>query len=235
MARSANRLRNVVRRIGGLTLISPVLLATVAAQEVLPPPDPKFDGVIGPTYKDSKMGTFPVPKAPDGAPNVLLVLIDDCGFGQWGTFGGQIPTPNLDRLAKAGLRYTPLPHDGALLADARGAADRAQPPQLRDRRHHRARRQLPWLHRPDPQELRHGRGDPAAERLQHGVLRQEPQHRRLGDQRVGAVRPLADHARGSTTSTASWAANRTSGSRRCTRTRGPSSWRSRRAAKGPTR
>ena len=48
------------------------------------------------------MGTFPVAKAPDGAPNVLLVVIDDCGFGQWSTFGGQIPTPNLDRLAKAG-------------------------------------------------------------------------------------------------------------------------------------
>ena len=39
-------------------------------------------------------------KAPEGAPNVLVILIDDCGFGQWGTFGGQIPTPNLDRLAK---------------------------------------------------------------------------------------------------------------------------------------
>src|ERR1044072_3977913 len=64
---------------------------------VLPPPDPKFDGVIGTTYKDSKMGTFPVPKAPPGAPKLLLVVIDDCGFGQWSTFGGQIPTPNLDR------------------------------------------------------------------------------------------------------------------------------------------
>jgi hypothetical protein len=73
---------------------------------VLPAPAPKFDGVIGTTYKDSKMGTFPQAKAPDGAPNVLLVVIDDCGFGQWSTFGGQIPTPNLDRLAKKGLRYT---------------------------------------------------------------------------------------------------------------------------------
>lgn len=60
---------------------------------VLPAPESKFDGVIGTTYKDSTMGTFPVPRAPDGAPNVLLIVIDDCGFGQWSTFGGQIPTP----------------------------------------------------------------------------------------------------------------------------------------------
>jgi arylsulfatase A-like enzyme len=87
---------------------------------VLPPPAPKFDGVIGTTYKDSQMGTFPVPKAPDGAPNVLLVVIDDCGFGQWSTFGGQIPTPNLDRLAKTGLRYTRF-HTTALCSPTRAA------------------------------------------------------------------------------------------------------------------
>ena len=55
-----------------------------ARHVVLPPPDPKFDGVIGPTYKDSKMGRFPVMKAPEETPNILLVVIDDCGFGQWG-------------------------------------------------------------------------------------------------------------------------------------------------------
>src|SRR5437762_7619425 len=73
---------------------------------VLPPPEPPFKGVIGETYKDSKPDKIPIVKAPEGAPNVLLVLIDDCGFGQWGTFGGQIPMPTLDRLAKNGLRYT---------------------------------------------------------------------------------------------------------------------------------
>ena len=66
------------------------------------------------------MGTFPLPKAPDGAPNVLLVVIDDCGFGQWSTFGGQIPTPNLDRLAKRGLRYTRF-HTTALCSPTRAA------------------------------------------------------------------------------------------------------------------
>src|SRR6476469_10441186 len=87
---------------------------------VLPAPDPRFDGVIGTTYEDSKMGTFPVVKAPDGAPNVLLIVIDACGFGQWSTFGGQIPTPNLDRLAKRGLRYTRF-HTTALCSPTRAA------------------------------------------------------------------------------------------------------------------
>ena len=60
---------------------------------ILPPPDAPFDGIIGRTYKESKPSKIPVIKAPAGAPNVLLILIDDCGFGQWSTFGGQIPTP----------------------------------------------------------------------------------------------------------------------------------------------
>jgi len=75
---------------------------------------------IGRTYKDSVPDKIPIIKAPDGAPNVLLVLIDDCGFGQWGTFGGEIPTPNLDRLAKAGLRYTRF-HTTALCSPTRAA------------------------------------------------------------------------------------------------------------------
>jgi arylsulfatase len=87
---------------------------------VLPPPEPKFNGVIGRTYRDSKMGEFPVVTAPEGAPNVLLVLIDDCGYGQWGTFGGQVPTPNLDRLAKKGLLYT-RSHTTALCSPTRAA------------------------------------------------------------------------------------------------------------------
>jgi Sulfatase len=79
--------------------------ATVSAQEVLPRSDPKFGGVIGQTNKESTPAKIPLIKAPSGAPNVLLILIDDSGFGQWGTFGGQILTPNLKQLAKDGLSY----------------------------------------------------------------------------------------------------------------------------------
>jgi arylsulfatase len=87
---------------------------------VLPAPPPKFAGVIGRTYKDSKMDVMHVTHAPAGAPNVLFILIDDAGFGQWGTFGGQVPTPNLDRLARSGLRYNAF-HTTALCSPTRAA------------------------------------------------------------------------------------------------------------------
>jgi arylsulfatase len=87
---------------------------------VLPRPEPAFNAVIGRTYKDSKPGTIELTKAPPGAPNILVILIDDSGYGQWGTFGGQIPTPNLDRLASSGLRYTRF-HTTALCSPTRAA------------------------------------------------------------------------------------------------------------------
>jgi arylsulfatase len=71
----------------------------------LPPPDPKFGGVI----KDGALQSTPwwAPRIvpPKGAPNVLLIITDDAGFGVPSTFGGVIPTPTMDRLAKDGLRY----------------------------------------------------------------------------------------------------------------------------------
>src|SRR5271169_1813747 len=72
---------------------------------VLPYPDPPFRGVIGRTTGDSKPD-FPQPvKAPKGAPNVLLILTDDVGFGASSPFGGPIPTPTMDGLAARGLRF----------------------------------------------------------------------------------------------------------------------------------
>ena len=91
-----------------------------AAQGVLPRPDPAFDGVIGRTAAESTPH-FPAPaRAPKGAPNVLLVLIDDVGFGASSTFGGPIPTPTLDRLARSGLRYNQF-HTTALCSPTRAA------------------------------------------------------------------------------------------------------------------
>ena len=71
----------------------------------LPPPSPKFGGVIKETYKDSKPWWPPRIVPPKGAPNVLLIMTDDQGYGVSGTFGGVVPTPALDRIAKSGLRY----------------------------------------------------------------------------------------------------------------------------------
>ncbi|MBL9069169.1 MAG: arylsulfatase [Sphingopyxis sp.] len=74
---------------------------------VLPIPLPAFDGVIGRTVEESRgdgRASTPV-EAPAGAPNILLILLDDAGYAQTSTFGGPIATPVLDQLAKNGLRY----------------------------------------------------------------------------------------------------------------------------------
>ncbi len=73
--------------------------------EQLPPPDPKFGGVIKEGALQSKYWWAPRVVPPKGAPNVLLIITDDAGFGVPSTFGGVIPTPTMDRLANEGLRY----------------------------------------------------------------------------------------------------------------------------------
>ena len=90
----------------------------------LPIPRQPFQGVANRTLEGSKPDWESIGHvdAPDGAPNVLLVLIDDAGYGNAGTFGGPIATPNFSRMAQQGLRYnrfhvTPLcsPTRAALL------------------------------------------------------------------------------------------------------------------------
>jgi arylsulfatase len=71
----------------------------------LPPPDHKFGGVIKDGALQSKPWWAPRVVPPKSAPNVLLIITDDSGFGVPSTFGGVIPMPTMDRLAKEGLRY----------------------------------------------------------------------------------------------------------------------------------
>jgi len=103
---------------------------TAGAQEVLPRPEPPFGGIIGRTVKDSVKDFPKEVTAPKGAPNILLILTDDVGFGAASTFGGPIPTPTFDRLAKNGLRYTQF-HTCALCSPTRAAL-------LSGRNHHSA-------------------------------------------------------------------------------------------------
>ena len=86
----------------------------------LPPPPPKFGGVIQQSAKDSKPWWPPRVVPPKGAPNILLIMTDDQGYGVSGTFGGVIPTPAMDRIANAGLRYTQF-HSTALCSPTRAA------------------------------------------------------------------------------------------------------------------
>src|ERR1041385_3726773 len=87
---------------------------------VLPRPAQPFEGITKPTLEGSKAAfTLPV-KAPTDAPNILLVLIDDAGFGNPSTFGGPVATPTFDRLAAEGLRYNRF-HVTALCSPTRAA------------------------------------------------------------------------------------------------------------------
>src|SRR5437879_5491446 len=90
------------------------------SQEVLPRPEQPFGGKIGRTTKESTKDFPKEVTAPKGAPNVLLILTDDVGFGASSTFGGPIPTMTMDRLAKSGLRYTQF-HTTALCSPTRAA------------------------------------------------------------------------------------------------------------------
>jgi arylsulfatase A-like enzyme len=84
---------------------SPSATTTIDGKSIPAPPVP-FAGKIGLTTADSKPGWPPTIVPPKGAPNVLLIMTDDQGYGVCSTFGGVIPTPAMDRLAKTGLRYT---------------------------------------------------------------------------------------------------------------------------------
>ncbi len=86
----------------------------------IPNPPPPFAGKIGLTTKDSRPGWPPNVVPPKGAPNVLLIMTDDQGYGVTSTFGGVIPTPAMDRLAKVGLRYTQF-NSTALCSPTRAA------------------------------------------------------------------------------------------------------------------
>src|SRR5262245_31524633 len=83
---------------------SPAATTTIDGKQ-LPPPDPKFGGVIKNDALQSKPWWAPRVVPPKGAPNVLLIITDDAGFGVPSTFGGVIPTPSMDRIASEGLRY----------------------------------------------------------------------------------------------------------------------------------
>ena len=116
----------------GVALLTAAVLtsAVASAQEVLPRPEPPFKGYIGRTAKESIKDFPPETQAPKGAPNILLILTDDVGFGASSTFGGPIPTETMDRLAKSGLRYTQF-HTTALCSPTRAAL-------LSGRNHHSA-------------------------------------------------------------------------------------------------
>ncbi len=98
---------------------SPSATSTIDGQS-LPAAPPAFGGTINLDAKSSTAWWPPKVVPPKGAPNVLLIMTDDAGYGVSGTFGGVIPTPTLDQVAAEGLRYTQF-HSTALCSPTRAA------------------------------------------------------------------------------------------------------------------
>jgi arylsulfatase A-like enzyme len=120
------------RPVAGLirALLAAIVLAVAAAiglqsqsspdRTVLPIAPVPFGGKTTPDVGTSRPDPRPPVTAPPGAPNVVIVLLDDAGYGQTSTFGGLVPTPTLDRLATNGLRFTRF-HVTALCSPTRAA------------------------------------------------------------------------------------------------------------------
>jgi arylsulfatase len=89
-----------------------------------------YEGVVGRTLEESTPWWPPLLSAPDGAPNVVVVLLDDVGYAQFGCYGSDIRTPTFDRLAAGGLRFSNF-HTTALCSPTRAAL-------LTGRNHHTA-------------------------------------------------------------------------------------------------
>lgn len=125
-------MQKIFQRVKEISLYLSIILFSLSsflpppalAQEMLPHPDQPFGGKIGLTYKDS------IPDKPEllkpenfdieNPPNILLVLVDDAGFGQSSAFGGATPTPTIEALADNGLKYNQF-HTTALCAPTRSA------------------------------------------------------------------------------------------------------------------
>ena len=142
----------------------------------LPAPDLPFGGMIERNALQSTPFWQPRIAPPEGAPNVLLIITDDVGFGAPSTFGGVIPTPALDRIAEMGLRYTNM-HSTSLCSPTRAAL-------ITGRNHHSAgfgviseqATGYPGYDCVITKDKATVGTILQGQRLQHLVVRQEPQH-----------------------------------------------------------
>ena len=191
-------------------------------RDVLPIPDRPFEGLITYDAKDPDTSFPPIEplRPPAGAPNVLVVLLDDVGVRRLERVRRALLDADGGATGRERAEVQPLPHDRAVLADAPGAADRTQPPLRGDGRDHRDRHVRAGLQLDSPELCSAARGDAQAQRLLDRTVRQVPRGAGLGDEPAGAVRRLAVAAAGaSSTSTASSAARPTSTRLRCTKAR----------------
>jgi len=124
------------------------VLAGKLDRTVLPIPEPTYPPI---TELDGRKATPPPRfevKAPEGAPNVVIILIDDMGFGMSSAFGGPIHMPTVDKLASEGPRCNQFPHHRPILADAGCPTQRSQPPHQQHGLDRGDGHGVPWQYRP---------------------------------------------------------------------------------------
>ena len=105
------------------SLVLSLAASALAAEPrtTLPIPDRTFTGTVGRTFRESSPASLPKPvAAPKGAPNIIVIMLDDAGFGQYATFGGAVPSPAMDRLAAEGLRFNRF-HTAGICSPTRAA------------------------------------------------------------------------------------------------------------------
>ena len=151
-----------------------------------PIPDRQHVGVTTYDAKDPDTSFPPITPvaARRGRPNVLVVLLDDAGFGSSSTFGGPVDT-RLRPSRRGRPALHPLPHHRPVLADPAGAAHRPQPPLGGDGRDHRDRHVGTRLQLGAPEEQGAAGRDPEAQRVLHRPVRQVPRGAGVGDQPDG--------------------------------------------------
>ena len=115
------KLKSTIKKLCFHLVFMLVFWGTIHAQKTLPVDEYRFKGNVATTFQNSDPATFPPQvKAPEGAPNILLILLDDVGFGQFAISGGQVPSPNMDKLANNGIIYNCF-HTTALCSPTRAA------------------------------------------------------------------------------------------------------------------
>ena len=167
------------------------------SRTILPIPDREHVGLTTYDAKDPDTKFPPIEplRPPKGAPNVLIVLLDDVGFAASSAFGGVDQHADGGATGEGRIEVQPLPYDSALLADAPGAADRAQSPFGEHGRHLRDRDLGPRLHLGAAEEQGAVGDDAQAQWLLDRAIRQVPRGPGVGNQPDGALRSMADRRR----------------------------------------
>ena len=180
--------------LAGCSTAAPTITAPTPSSDglVLPFPPPPSESVAKPKIEDS---TMKWPMAPqrlaEDAPNILVIMIDDIGFGVTDTFGGEVHTPALTALAEQGIRYNAFHTTSICSPDPRRAFDGSEPHAGRRGHHCRARGGIRWIHRHHPEDGSDLSGSTQGVRIQNLRLRQVAQHACERDDRNGSEGSLA--------------------------------------------